>query len=398
MSGRPSILHTDSSCGWGGQELRILTESRGLIARGWPVEIAATPGSPLLREAARFGVPAHAVPLERKRVAGMVALRRLLVSRRFDVLNAHSHTDALLAALACASLAAPPRLVRSRHISAPIGRSPLNRWIYARVAQAVVTTGQSIRRHVIEQTGARPERVWSVPTGVDPARYAPGDRLAARATLGLPGQETFIVGIVATLRSWKGHRFLLDALARMRGTPAGTRAAATGAEAPGAAPDLLLAVVGDGPQRPALEAQAHALGIADGVRFAGNRDDVEQWLQAFDLFALPSTGNEGVPQGLVQAMMAGLPCVTTSAGSIGELVEHGRTGWIVPAEDAGALAEAIGRLRADARLRAALGEQARAHAVAHHGLGAMLSRMEAVFACAARGEPPRMPDAGGGPS
>lgn len=358
-----SILHTEASQGWGGQELRILTEARGLIARGHRVEIATGADTPLLRAAPDYGVPVHPLALSRKRPAVLMGLRRLMREGGFDVVNTHSHTDSLLAALACSLTREAPALVRSRHISAPVSRSPLNRWIYGRLAQAVVTTGESIREHVIAQTGAQPTRVLSVPTGIDGERFAPGDAGAVRAALGLPA-DAFLVGIVATLRSWKGHRFLLEALAALPD------------------PRLRVVVVGDGPQRHALEAMAVGPGLAGRVAFAGNRDDVPDWLRAFDVFCLPSTGNEGVPQGLVQAMMTGLPCVTTPAGSIAELVAHERTGLLVPMEDAPALAAAIDRLFRDAALRDRLGTAARAHALAHHGLDRMLDTMTRVFLAA----------------
>ena len=131
-----------------------------------------------------------------------------------------------------------------------------------------------------------------MPTGIDTARFRPGDRNAARATLDLP-LDRKLVGIVATLRSWKGHRFLIEAM-------------------PGRTRDL--AIVGDGPQRAALEALVAKHGLRARVTFAGNQADVVPWLQALDVFALPSYANEGVPQALIQAMLVGLPCVTTNVG------------------------------------------------------------------------------------
>jgi len=83
-----------------------------------------------------------------------------------------------------------------------------------------------------------------------------------------------------------------------------------------------LGIVGDGPMPETLEAQVAKLGLAPRTRFAGNQADVVPWLQALDVFALPSYANEGVPQALVQAMLVGLPCITTTAGSISELASH----------------------------------------------------------------------------
>jgi glycosyltransferase involved in cell wall biosynthesis len=153
-----------------------------------------------------------------------------------------------------------------------------------------------------------------VPTGIASDRFPPTDaalRRARRLELGLPPNAP-VVGIVATLRSWKGHRYLIEAL---RALPdARTR----------------LVIVGDGPQREALAALAAAPDIAGRVIFAGNRNDVAPWLQSFDVFALPSYANEGVPQALLQAMFTGLPAVTTDAGAIPEIAIDGETALVVP--------------------------------------------------------------------
>jgi glycosyltransferase involved in cell wall biosynthesis len=111
----------------------------------------------------------------------------------------------------------------------------------------------------------------------------------------------------------------------------------------------------------------------------GNQVDVLPWLQAFDIFALPSYANEGVPQALVQAMLVGLACVTTSAGSIGELALPGQTALVVPAEDATALRDAIAKLIGNSVLRERLGAAARKHCLEGYSLERMLDRMEKIF-------------------
>ena len=109
------------------------------------------------------------------------------------------------------------------------------------------------------------------------------------------------------------------------------------------------------------------------------------WLQALDVFALPSYANEGVPQALIQAMLVGLPCVTTSVGGIPELAMHEQTALVVPAQDAKSLGQALQRLLTDPALARRLGDAARAHAAANFSYQRMLDRMEQIYSQVARG-------------
>lgn len=354
------IVHTESSQGWGGQEIRILSESEGMRARGHRVTVAAPASARVHQEARRRGIETADLPLARKRVCAVVALRRWLAANAVDVINTHSSTDSWLAALACSTLRDAPPIVRTRHVSVPIANDAGTRWLYTRATRHIVTTGETLRRRLIEDNRFPPDRVTSVPTGIEAGRFAPADRAGARARTGLPPERT-LIGIVATLRSWKGHRYLVDAFARLAGERLG------------------LVIVGGGPQHEAIASQVARLGLGDRVVLAGDQADVLPWLQALDVFALPSYANEGVPQALVQAMLCGLACVTTDVGAIPEAARDGETALVVPAQDAAALAAALARLAADPALRQRLGRAARAHCVRQFGYEAMLDRMDAVF-------------------
>jgi len=227
----------------------------------------------------------------------------------------------------------------------------------------VVTTGTMINQMLVERLSLDPARVVAIPTGTDLDRFKPGDRAAARESLGLP-LDGKIVGIVATLRSWKGHRFLIEAMTDRR--LAGAR----------------LILIGDGPQEDALRAQIAALGLGERVTLTGRQDDVAPWLRALDVFVLPSTGSEGVPQALMQAMACELPVVTTAAGAIPELVRGGENGLVVPAENSAALAESITRLLDDKALAGRLAAAGRREVEQHHTRTAMLDAMEEVFRAA----------------
>lgn len=316
------ILHTEASNGWGGQEIRILTEARVFLDHGHEVHLLANSASEILKAAPRYGVPASAAPIEKKSLAGIRAVRRFMRDWRPDVVNPHSSTDAWTVALARIGLAPRPRVVRTRHISAPIPRNVASRWLYNRGCDFVMTTGEAIVEQMTADGFVSPDRVASVPTGIDTERFRPGDRQAARAALGLP-MDAFIFGIVATLRSWKGHRYLIEAFAELD------------------APDTHLAIVGDGPQEANIRARVAALGLEPRVTIAGRRDDVVPWLQALDCFVLPSYANEGVPQAILQAMACGLPIVSCPVGGIPECTAGLDGVTLVPPEDAAALEGAL---------------------------------------------------------
>jgi len=355
------ILHTESSRGWGGQEIRILTEAAGMIQRGHQLHLLCPRESPIYDAAQEYRLPVTAQPLTKKRVPGLLAIRGWLCDNPVDVIITHSSTDSWLTALACKTLSKPPAMIRLRHISSPVANNPPTRWLYSRASDHIVTTGQCIRNQLIQDNGIEDERIISIPTGIDLERFKPGDKAAARGRLGLP-ESDLIVGIVATLRSWKGHNYLVEAFSRLNRS------------------DVQLVIVGDGPQRRMLEAMVQTHGIDSQTTFAGNQADPVPWFQALDVFALPSYANEGVPQALMQAMACGLPVVGGAVGGLPEIIAEGQSGLLVPPRDASALAAALKRLLSDRRLRERLGSGACVEAQRRFGLDTMLDGMESVLA------------------
>jgi glycosyltransferase involved in cell wall biosynthesis len=353
------ILHTESSCGWGGQEIRILDEACGMSTRGHEVAIVTPREARIYEAALKRGLRAEALPIARKDLGGVLVVRRWLQTHPVDVINSHSSTDSWLAALACASLPRAPALVRTRHISASIPNNLPTRWLYRSATRHIVTTGENLRMQLVRDNRIPSERITSVPTGIDAARFVPGARDAARLSTGLPSDRR-LIGIVAALRSWKGHRYLIEAVHRLPG-------------------DVGLVIVGDGPQRRNIESKIRELGMIERTWLVGNQDDVLPWLQSLDVFALPSYANEGVPQALVQAMLCALPCVTTGAGSIGEIARDGATAIVVGTEDAADLKRGLEQALGDSKLCERLGTAARQYCAANLGVEMMLDRMEKVF-------------------
>jgi glycosyltransferase involved in cell wall biosynthesis len=354
------ILHTEASPGWGGQEIRVLDEAEGFIERGHKVWVAGQAHSQIVPASRKRGIETFEQPFGRVNLTTVRAMIALLNKLDPDIVVTHSRNDTWIATLGILFGRSNAKLIRLRHVSIPVKPGLRNRWLYGRRAARVVTTGEAIREHLIQTLKLDPSHVISIPTGTDLSRYQPGDKLAARSKLNLPAGKT-LIGVVATLRSWKGHRFLIDALLDRRLDGA------------------LAVLVGDGPQDENLLSQVAERGLKDRVIFAGRREDVQEWLRAFDIFALPSTGNEGIPQALMQAMATALPIVTTPVGAIPELVTHGETGWLVKPEDPEALAGGLAALLGAPDLAKKLGDAGRLVVEKKHTKDAMLTAMEDVF-------------------
>jgi colanic acid/amylovoran biosynthesis glycosyltransferase len=180
------------------------------------------------------------------------------------------------------------------------------------------------------------EKIHVVRCGLDLNGFPP-NRRASRSGV----TEILTVG---RLVSVKGHGVLLEAIARL--AESGESVTAT--------------FVGDGPRRAALEQLARQLGIADRVSFAGRvgQDDIGRYYEDADVFCLPSF-SEGLPVVLLEAMAAGLPVVASRIAGIPELIEHGRSGLLVPPGRADLLADALGTLLVDPGRRADLAAEAR---------------------------------------
>ena len=165
----PTILHTEASRGFGGQELRILAETRWLLDHGWDALVACQPASPLHAEAEAAGIPAVAVRMRGAHdLPALFVLRRLMKARAVSLIHTHSSVDSWLGALAARSLRRP--VVRSRHVSIRI-RSRLA--LVYRLADRVVTSGEAVRAIVVG-AGLPAGRVVSIPPGVDTRRFHPG--------------------------------------------------------------------------------------------------------------------------------------------------------------------------------------------------------------------------------
>jgi sugar transferase (PEP-CTERM/EpsH1 system associated) len=202
--------------------------------------------------------------------------------------------------------------------------------------------------------------------GVDTVRFT---RNLPAATMPWAGaDQPFVIGTVGRLQDVKDQATLIEAFALL----CAARPAAQ--ESKG----LRLAIVGDGPLRARLEQKAQDAGVADLVWFAGARNDIPELMRSFDLFALSSIA-EGTPVTLLEAMACGVPVVATAVGGIPEVVQDGVNGALVPASNAPALAEALGRYVDDRARVASHGAAAREKIERHYSVAAMVGAYTALY-------------------
>jgi glycosyltransferase involved in cell wall biosynthesis len=365
------VLHTEASLGFGGQEIRILTETRWLAEHGSRALIACQPGSRLRIEAGLAGLEAIAVPMRHALdLPALLRLRRVMRGRRVDLVHTHSSVDSWLGGLAAKSLGLP--VVRSRHVTIAV-RRPL---VY-RLADRVIASGQRAGE-MLTRAGVAPSKVVSIAPGVDTARFHPDvSGKAVRDELGLHGP---LVGLVANVRGSKGHRYFLEAAREILGP----------------APDTRFLIAGDGVGFDDVRRRVRELGLEREVSMLGFRRDIPALVAALDVLVLPSIKSEGTSQSILQALAVGTPVVATTVGGSPELIRNGETGRLVPPADAPALAAAILALLRDPDAARAMGRAGQALVQREHSLDTVMQRTTALYAdCVrARSRRGRAPAAG----
>jgi len=214
----------------------------------------------------------------------------------------------------------------------------------ARRCAKVICVSDSLCKEV-EHLGLPSEGLVTIHNGIDIKRF---DNLCnnneLRKELRL-GSSTPIVGSVGVLRKVKRYDQLLESV------PLVLREF----------PMVKFILVGDGPRKENLQRKSEALGISNSVIFLGQRDDIPRILSIFDIFVI-SSATEGISIAILEAMALSKPVIATNVGGNPEVVEHGKTGLLIPPEQPRALARAIIELLKDERKREMMGRQGRIRA------------------------------------
>jgi glycosyltransferase involved in cell wall biosynthesis len=355
------IVHVIARLNVGGAALHVIELAAEQQRRGHRVLVVAgtlASGEKSMEYLAdELGVPLERLPVLQRELSplddarAVRAIAALLRAERPDVLHTHT-AKAGGAGRVAARLAgsARPRVVHTYHghvLRGYFGRSRetfyrlLERTL-AHYTDRLIAVSEQVRDELVSLHIAPREKFEVIPYGFDLARRTAAtdaDRVRTRAELGA-GDGVFVVGWVGRLAPIKRPLDLVRVLGAL-----------TAREV-----DAMLCLVGDGPERAAVEALARSLGVAERCRVVGYREQLGPWYAAFDAFCLTSA-NEGTPVAAIEALAAERPVVATRVGGTAAVVEDGTSGYLAPEGDVGRLAERLAELALDPELRSRLGRQ-----------------------------------------
>jgi len=324
------ILHTEAAVGWGGQEIRVLQETRLLLERGHRVSLVCQADSPLEERArsisnSRF----HLIPISMKSALSLwvfLTLYRYVSKNNLDVIHTHSSVDSWLGGVV-GKLSGVP-VIRTRHVSLPVNDFFPNHLLYSYIPQRILTSGNMISDIVKQVRHVGSTKVVSIPAGVDLSKFDSGiSGEKIRKELKVDSNQ-ILIGKIGVVRGWKGHNYFLEAIPLILKK----------------IPYAKFVIVGDGPGFKEIKSKVNLAGIDNKVDLLGHREDVPEIMAALDVQVLASFAGEGTPQVIPQAFAMKTPVVATKIASIPDLLGQGERGILIEPENALSLAEGVLKL------------------------------------------------------
>ena len=360
------ILFVSTSTTVGGAEKTLFALATLIDHRRFPIAgvVSLKPQGHYARLLAEQGVNVQTLNSGRvPRLSDAKRLAAIIERERPDVVHAVMYQAIQLARMAKPLTTVPFKLVSSPRVnyrSRSLWTLFVDRWLKKR-DELLIAECDASRRFLLKALGYKPAKVLTIRNGVDLAGWPPSkiDRQKKRLDLRL-GAADVLVGAVGRLDRQKGFATLIEAMARLKGGP------------------LRCAILGDGPERPRLEALIRRHHLEGSVWLLGEKSDIPSWLSAFDLYCLPSLW-EGLPNSLLEAMALGLPVVASGVDGVPEALTSGKDGLLVPPAKPAALAAALKTLGGDPAKRAAFGAAAKATVNERFTLRRMIGEYERAY-------------------
>jgi len=371
MNGRFCVLQLVDTLNVGGTENQLVQMALRMRQIGHRITVGCLRAEgPLLQVLQRAGIPVAEFRKEKTLLSfnGARQLLRLagfLRWGKFDVLHAHDLWSTLLGVPA-ARLARVPVIISSRRYLADLEwytpwRNRVMRFMY-RLSTRLLVNSQAVRDRLVIRDRIAPEKVRVIYNAVDVERFAAVRQEKNRLLPAIADGSKVIAVLANMYNRVKGHDCLISS-------------ARTVCEHE---PDVVFLLIGDGTERPRLEAQTRDAGLEKKVVFLGRRTDVPELLACCDLSVLPSEA-EAFPNALLESMSAGLPVVATAVGGSKEVIENGQNGLLVPPGNPEVLAGAILRLVRDPRLAMKLAVTGLGDVRRHFSFGRLIAEVEELY-------------------
>ena len=306
MSKTIKVLHTEWSDGWGGQEIRIINEMIAVREQGVEVFLACRDHAVIKQKALENNIKVFTLPFRGNvDFKTLFILKKIIKEHSINIINTHSGKDTWVGGLAAKSAGAI--FIRTRHLSERIRSSRTN--FINELADYVFTTGESVRTDMIKYNRIKPEKIKSIPTGVDSDFFDPGnyDKQLCRQKFNLQDNE-IAIGIVAVLRDSKRHDIFLKIANQLKSD----------------FPDkkFKFIIAGGGPEREKIEKIVTDLSLNDDVEMLGHIENIPELMVALNIFLFTADRREGVPQSVMQALLMNVKTVSTDDGSTADLYSN----------------------------------------------------------------------------
>ena len=353
------VVHVETGRHFYGGAQQVLYIARGLQVRGVDSVLVCPPQSGIAAAARAAELTVIETPCAGDLDLRFVwRLRQILADLKPDLVHCHSRRGGdFLGGQAAAMLGLPA--VVSRRVDNP--ESALMASLRYRRFRRVVAISEAIAA-VLEGAGVKADRIAVIRSAVDTERFKRRWRASAWSRSLALAADQLALACAAQLIPRKGQRLLLDAVARLRADH----------------PTIRIVLFGQGPEEAALRTQSAELNLEDTVHFAGFRDDLDDYLGAFDLLVHPALA-EGLGVITLKAQAAGVPVVASAAGGLIEAVHDGETGTLVPPGDVAALTDALRTLLDDSELRARYAKAAPLHMQTSFSIDAMVEAHLRVY-------------------
>ena len=300
------VLHTEWSNGWGGQEIRIINEMIAVREEGVEVFLACRNQSFIKEKAKENNIKVFALPFRGNAdFITLVKLIKIINAENINIVNTHSGKDTWVGGIAAKLTGS--KFIRTRHLSNPIKSTRVN--FINELADYIFTTGETIRLDMIINNRINPNKIKSIPTGIDTDIYNPirHDRKKCRDLFNLQDDQ-IVIGTVGVLRKFKRHdRFLLMVRDIVDQNPD---------------KNIRILMAGDGPQKENLANMIDEMDLNRYISMLGHIDNVPELLQALDIFVFTSDSGEGVPQSVAQALLMETAVISTNVGGINDLYNN----------------------------------------------------------------------------